>query len=237
MYYDDFYEEPSEFELQVNEFKESLRLAVKKQYQDEMNRLRSENNELQETKNNFNAIKRQYEDKLRELATEKQHIERNAKRMVLKDLFGEMNMILHRVTTITVYSSKCTNCDADRKIPYESPSGKQLRENCACGEGRVKYVSLPYHCTEFRVNAHRKSEEAPLLMWYKPYREYSKDYDGYTFDSSDLVRKVYHGDLNFETIRKDNSYHAYFRDEVDCVKYCNWLNAENGITEDMKAEK
>lgn len=45
--YDDFYDEPSEFQIQIAEFKQSLMESVKQEFLDEMERLKTENRELQ----------------------------------------------------------------------------------------------------------------------------------------------------------------------------------------------
>ena len=60
---DDFYNEPSEFDMQVEEFKESLAKAVKSEFLEEMERLKKENRNLREIKENFEQIKRDYERK------------------------------------------------------------------------------------------------------------------------------------------------------------------------------
>lgn len=52
MMWDDFYE-PSEFDQQVEEWKEALKKSVKKEYMDEMERLRRENAELMDIKKNW----------------------------------------------------------------------------------------------------------------------------------------------------------------------------------------
>ena len=47
-YDDDFYNEPSEFDMLVGEFKESLMKSVKESYVKEMEQLKKENEELKE---------------------------------------------------------------------------------------------------------------------------------------------------------------------------------------------
>lgn len=232
--YEDYYSEPSEFEQQIDEFKESLMKVVKEEHQNEINRLRKENEDLQETKKNFNSIKKDYESKIRELENEKQKLESNAKRMRLEELFeGEFNVILYRPYDKTMYHQKCNKCDDDRKVKFSSPSGKEYKEDCNCAKGFRKYSPSPYYCSEFRVNRRRDKGELPLLMWYKKYNDYSSDYDGYTYDSSDLIKTIYSEDMDYETIKKEYSYSIYFKSEVDCQKYCDWLNEQNGITDDM----
>lgn len=57
-YYDnDFYNEPSEFEEQIDQLKESLMNAVRDEHKAEVERLRKENAELQEVKRAFETIK------------------------------------------------------------------------------------------------------------------------------------------------------------------------------------
>ena len=46
-YYDDFYNEPSEFDEKMEELKESLAGAVKSEFLEEMERLKKENKKLQ----------------------------------------------------------------------------------------------------------------------------------------------------------------------------------------------
>ena len=62
--YDEFYDEPSEFDIQIEEWKDTLRECVKKEYKEEMERLRKENAELLD-------IKKNWQEKIRELETEK----------------------------------------------------------------------------------------------------------------------------------------------------------------------
>lgn len=236
--YEDYYGEPSEFEQQIDEFKNSLFSAVKKEHQDKMNKLEKENQELQEVKKNWKAVESEYKSKIRELENEKSKLELNAKRMRLEELFeGEFNTILYKPYDKYVYAKKCNVCDEDRKIKFLSPSGKEMKEDCECVKPYRKYEPKPYYCSEFRVNRRREKGEMPLLMWYKKYKDYDSDYDGYTYDSSDLVKKIYSPDMDFETIFKDDHYNIYFRNEEDCQKYCDWLNKKNGIIDDMTTEK
>lgn len=203
-----------------------------------MEQLVKENNELQEVKKNWQSLENEYKSKIRELENEKSKLELNAKRMRLEELFeGEFNTILYSADYIYVYAGKCNKCDDDRKINFLSPLGKEMKEDCECSKAYRKYTVKPYYCTEFRVNRYRKDDEMPLLMWYKRYRDYSSDYDGYTYDSSDLVKNIYSPDMNYETIFNDYKHSIYFRNEADCQNYCEWLNDKNRITDDMIDDK
>lgn len=123
--FDDYYEQ-SEFEQQVEEFKDSLRRSVKQETQELIERLKKENEELRGVRDNWEEIKRGYEAKQRELQNEIYHCKQNATRMRLDQLFEAcgMNVILFRPSSFSVYKPKCDNCDDDRYIHYKSPSGK-----------------------------------------------------------------------------------------------------------------
>lgn len=234
-YYDweDYYE-PSEFDEMVEEFKTCLRDSVKQEIQDDIQRLKKENEEFQNVKNNWNSLEKEYKNKLRELENEIYKCKQNAARMRLKELFEEsgMNVILFKPTTKYVYKPKCDKCDKDRYIHFKSPSGKDYKELCSCAKGYNKSIPWAYYCSEFRVNNYGYKKEHPLLMWYKPYRDYSSDYDGYTYDGSSKCDFVYN-DEPFDFISDEYNTCVYFRDEKKCQEYCDYLNKHRGITDDM----
>ena len=102
--FDDYYE-PSEFEQQVEEFKDSLRRSVKQETQELIDRLRKENEELRSVRDNWEEVKRSYEKKQRELQNEIYTCKQNASRMRLEQLFEEcgMNVILYSPYSYSVY--------------------------------------------------------------------------------------------------------------------------------------
>ena len=71
MYYDDFYNEPSEFEQQIYEFKQALVKAVKEEYQEELETLRKENAELADFKSKKDELERAHREALREFEKKK----------------------------------------------------------------------------------------------------------------------------------------------------------------------
>ena len=62
--YDDFYNEPSEFEEQIEEFKQSLMDSVKEEFTDEMELLRKENKRLQDIKFRMREIEAEHQKKI-----------------------------------------------------------------------------------------------------------------------------------------------------------------------------
>lgn len=64
-YWDDGdYFEPSEFDEKIEELKNELRESVKKEINDEIEKLRKENKELQGIKRNFESVKKDFERKM-----------------------------------------------------------------------------------------------------------------------------------------------------------------------------
>lgn len=63
MMYDDYYDELSEFDMQVEEFKDSLKKAVKEEYQEKMKQLEAENARLQNIKKNWDKKVRELDQK------------------------------------------------------------------------------------------------------------------------------------------------------------------------------
>ena len=81
---DEFYNEPSEFDMQVDQFKQTLMNMVKDEYKEEMFRLAKENEELQQVKADFDQIKQSYQQKERELERVKVGLKNEVRRERLK---------------------------------------------------------------------------------------------------------------------------------------------------------
>jgi len=115
-YFDDeFFYEPSEFEMQIAELKTALVSAVKKEFLDEMDTLRKENESLREFRDNkeiydleLEQLKDQYERKMRDA-------EREANKKKLKDLLALFSVTGYRVAHELKREPKCDKCDEYRK--------------------------------------------------------------------------------------------------------------------------
>ena len=121
--WDDYYDEYSEFDMMVEEFKNSLKKSVKEDTQKLIEKLKKENEELRGVRDNWDKVKREYENKKRELQSEMYNCKQNAARMRLEQLFEAcgMNVILYKPSSFAVYGTKCEKCDDDRYIHYSSP--------------------------------------------------------------------------------------------------------------------
>ena len=109
MYYDeDFYNEPSEYDQMVEEFRDSLMKSVKQDFLDRMKRLEKENAELREVKENWEFMKRSYEQKNRELAYKLEQERQTMRRERLAQLFEQcgMNVVLFKPKTSSFQMDK-----------------------------------------------------------------------------------------------------------------------------------
>lgn len=210
MWDDEFYVEPSEFEMQVDELKQSLMNSVKEEYKAEMDRLRKENEELQSVKVRMDEIKREHKKSLCELSEAK----RDALNIVRREKLSKLLECLY-VRVYVPYSyreelPKCDKCNERRLIEFKSPSGKQMTEDCSCKAGDKKYRVEEKVCVEFASN------DGKVSAWYKP-----SDYkDSDHMVSSDYMEKLY-DEVPFEKIK--NYWVAFFLNKDKCQAYCDWL--------------
>jgi hypothetical protein len=215
MYYEDeFYNEPSEFDLKVEEFKTSLLASVKEDYVAEMERLKEENAQLQEVKENFEEIKREYEKKKHQLEFERKDLNNKLRRERMVDLLSEHKIILYRAYSKRELPPKCDKCDNRRKVEYVSPLGRKTSEDCLCKEGKTVYCPFEFIRYEFRLNRDKNG----VTAWYK---QYSDDQDGLTWDTSTHADRIYTPDMNYEDIKQ---YTTFFKTKEECQSYCDWLN-------------
>ncbi|OMD19984.1 hypothetical protein BJP48_31500 [Paenibacillus odorifer] len=212
-YYDnDFYNEPSEFEQQVDELKESLSNAVKDEFKAEMERLRKEIAELQGVKKDLAQIKRDYDQKAQQLELERSVVRQEIRRERLSSLMKDFEVILYTPNSNRKSGPKCDKCDKSRKIPYKTPLGKSVTEDCDCNNNITYFEPRENVCSSF------SSSDGEFRAWYKPY-DSTEDY--FTYDSSDLAKFIYSGE-KFEDL-KEHHWRIYFRTKEDCQSYCDWL--------------
>ena len=217
-YYDEeFYNEPSEFEIQVDEFKSSLLKSVKNDFIAEMDRLKKENEELQVIKANFEEIKSEYKKKEYDLALERKSLESKVRRERLSSLMQDFEVVMYRVNSKNEKLPKCDKCDDHRKIKYKTPLGNDAYENCDCSIGKTVFYPHEHICSEFRINENNNR----IIAWYKMKTDNGRDYA--VWDSSTFAKTIYNEDMKFENI---NKYDTFFKSEEECQKYCDYLNAE-----------
>lgn len=225
--YDDYFGEPNEFEMQIEEFKDALRNAIKDEIKGRIANLERELAELKEFRDERFKFIREYEAKIREAQKEASDAKRFAKeseekwkKARLHQLLGDYLTIGWKVDYKWEYGEKCDKCDDDRKIHFTSPQGKEYTEDCQCAKRYYKY--FPQEATLSRICVRKKNfswDDKGETDFYNRYYTVERK-DGDEYDRYESAADVYiSSDIDFEKV---NSYHAVFLNEDDCKKYCDW---------------
>ena len=211
-YYDSWFEEnwceePREEEMALIE---AIKENVKQDIKQEMERLRKENAELQQYKQErqeVERIKNFYESRLQ---TEVEAYKRELRTAKIKELFGDYIVIGWGVKQKITLPPKCDKCGEGRYIHFKSPSGRDLKEPCQCAKGKKEYLPLDLHLIRIRqdnlFNGKRR-----IWNYYAPSVHDSDDY-------RDVFDWVYKG----EPFEKINEWNVVFLDKETCEKYCEW---------------
>ena len=232
MYYeDDYWAEPSEFERQIEEFKDTLRNAVRDEIKEKIESLEKELAELKEFRDEKNKFIKEYEAKIREVQREASATIRAAKeseekwkKARLYQLLGDYLTVGWKVGSSWEYGEKCDKCDDNRQIHFASPQGKEYKEDCQCAKKYYKY--FPKEATLSRICVRKKNfnwNDKGETDFYNRYYTVTDDddYDRYEI-SSDIYTS---SDIDYEKV---NDYRAIFLNEEDCKKYCDW-KTEQGL--------
>lgn len=222
---ENFYE-PSEYDMMVEEFKDTLRKSVTKEWIDRMNKLEKENNELQEIKKNFEAIKKDYEQKKQQCEREKEMVirdaEQNAKRMRLKELLQDVQKSYWKPSPRYVYTKKCNKCNKNRKITFKSPNGKTLSEDCQCLKSAFAYLPI---CEVIYKISLKDGYNKTANIFFTEKR--STDDDNYYVSTEYYGSKtIVKDDVDFATLDIDHNKDLYFVSEEKCQEFCDWYNKE-----------
>ncbi|MFC7559933.1 hypothetical protein ACFQY3_14770 [Paenibacillus farraposensis] len=138
----DFWDEPSEFEQQVDEWKEALMNSMKEGHKQEIARLQKENGELRLVKSQLENMKLEHRQKLHELDLQKQDLERKVRRERLDTLMEDFILELWVPESDYKLGEKCDKCDDNRRFHYKTPMGRDDSETCGCA------VKIPYYKPE-----------------------------------------------------------------------------------------
>lgn len=206
-YYDSWFEEnwceePREEETALIEaIKESVRQDIKT----EMERLRKENAELQQYKQErqeVENIKKWYESRLQ---TEVETYKRELRTAKIKELFGDYIVTGWGIEQKITLPPKCDKCDKNRYVHFKSPSGKDLTEPCECAKG--KKVFYPEKLELVRIYQGRES----IFRYYAPLKTNDDDF-------RDKRDSIYNG----EPFDQVGLWSIVFLDKETCEKYCAW---------------
>lgn len=214
MYDELFYDELSEFEIQIEEWKDTLRESVKKEYKEEMERLRKENAELYD-------IKKEWKERIAELDRKKSEMERTISEAEKKAKRARLNELLEPLCE-TAYGyeyeykyvrDKCDKCDEYGYFHYKSPQGHDAKELCDCR----KQICL-YHPVEAKVVrlAQYRNQKEPDIVFCFPRRKEPVDNDDIC-ETSEIYRGQEFKDINVWS-------GIIFLNKEDCERFCEYLN-------------
>lgn len=229
--YDDYWAEPSEFDQQIEEFKDSLRNSVKDEIKEKIVSLENELVKVKEFRDEKDKFIQECESKVREAKREAEVSIRTAKeseekwkKARLHQLLGDYLTVGWKVGNSWEYGEKCNKCDENRKIHFTSPQGKKYTEDCQCAKRYYKY--FPQEATLCKFYVRKKNfgwNDKGEIDFYNRYYtvvDYDDDYDRY--ESADHVYTS-SDDIDYEKV---NSYNAVFLNEEDCQKFCDWKNKQ-----------
>lgn len=225
--YDDFYNEgPSDYELFMNDLKETLKKSIKDEFIKEMDRLRAENKKLQDIKENFEQIKLNYVHKEQELKAKEQDMERSLARKKITELttVADMKSQIFYIDDATVLLPKCDKCDENRLIHFKSPSGRDYTEPCPnCGTKFRKYLVKPVDTLKISFP---NDPQIKRVAYYLRHDNWGNDY---TYRLQD----IYRGSVEDFDLQANKSQVAFESKEL-AQEICNRLNKKYNVPEEVE---
>jgi len=212
--WEDYYE-PSEFDILMDGFKDSIRENVKQEIKEKIERLEKENAELRDVKEKWEDVKRYHEEAICELKREKERVRKELESKKINELLESLAFMAYRPLANTEVGPKCDKCDENRRIYFTSPMGRKMSEDCICAARKVTYAPSEEALFRFYV---RSSGQVST-------RYFTRKEDG-DWDSYDYCGTVY-SELP-DDLEKITPFRAVFMNLSDCEKYCDYLNNKKG---------
>lgn len=229
--YEDFYNEgPSEYELFMNDLKETLKKSIKDEFIKEMDRLRAENKRLQDVKENFEKIKLDYAHKEQELKAREQDMEKNLARKKIMELatIADMKAQIYYIDDDTAYLPKCDKCDENRLIHFKSPTGKDCTEPCPdCGTTYHKYYVKPVDTMKILF------PNDPAIRRVAYYLRHDRWGETYSYDLQDIYRG---SAADYDTSSGYKMHHTAFESKELAQKICDRINKDRNIPENAEVK-
>ncbi len=219
-YYDDYYE-PSAAEEAMDEITNILKQSIKKEIMDELEKLRKENAELRE----FRDEKRNYEYKLAELKRDCERkieeAEKQAKKTRIHELLGDNITVGYAVHIHNERPPKCDKCDHNRRVKFISPLGREMSEDCTCAKYTTTYSVEEVELVKFVISKQGGWPDKERLVKYYQHAKCTYN-DQETYNEYDDISDIYKD----EPFEKVNRYRTVFLDKDKCQEYCDWLNEQ-----------
>lgn len=230
MYEDFFNEGPSDYELFMNDLKETLKKSIKDEFIKEMDKLRAENKKLQNVKENFEKIKLDYAHKEQELKAREQDMEKNLARKKIMELatIADMKAQIYYIDDDTAYLPKCDKCDENRLIHFKSPTGKDCTEPCPdCGTTYHKYYVKPVDTMKILF------PNDPAIRRVAYYLRHDHWGETYSYDLQDIYRG---SAADYDASDGYKMHHTAFESKELAQEICDRINKERGIPENAEVK-
>lgn len=171
--YDEFYENTTPFDEEIEAFKDHLRQAVKEETQKELDRLRAENRDMTDRLANLTGLERAAKEMVRRYEQKLHNAEVTARHTVQKEGLRKLLELLreprYRVDRSWELGPKCGKCDEGRRLRYTTPRGNEAFESCECASRNGNWT-----VEEMLVHEVAKRSSG-LLAWYHPASSYFND--------------------------------------------------------------
>lgn len=228
-YYDEDYIMEKAIKIQKRELIKEARQHLKKEVQEEIDKLKKENQALQDMKADYNAFKQ----KERELEMLKSKLEKDyqlkceslesdfARKQIediLRPVIGSLIKPMYSINRKTVLREKCPLCDDKRQYTLLTPDGEEHIVYCKCNSYKdVFSVEKPdYFQIYMKVDkdSHQKDLASTLIM---------RHIDPYGYEIYNEVKNIVE---KFDENNPPKHYsNALFSSEEEAQKYCDYLNS------------
>lgn len=220
--YCDFYDNFSEFDIEINEFKNRLKNSVKSEFLEKMRLLEEENKQLQDIRVNWAKLQREVDIEKNKLEQERYSAKQEAKKARLGELFSEHELILYKPQIEYKKRDKCNNCDNQRYLHFKTPNGKDVAFPCDCSQDARFYVPEPMVVYEFSLGS--GSNNNIFNLYYKQANKdmFYTEHCDYLFGESESCANanIVRDNSDFENV----AYKALFISQELCQEYCDWKN-------------
>lgn len=220
MYFEEEYYEPEEIEFIMDEYKERLSKILKDSAKEEIESILKRNDILNKENETLRDKVKSIERRERDLKFKEETLERDIRRKYFSEIMKDFNTVLYSSKSNSRYIKKCDKCDDHRNLHFKTPLGNDATEYCLCKKSVYIYAPVEHLCTAFKVNR----RDGGVFMWYKRNEEKSED-EYFSYGGSDVLKTIWNESMNYN----DSLCHPgiYFKTEMDCQKYCDWLNERN----------
>lgn len=221
--YEDYFYEPSENDIVMQEVGDIIKKMVRKDLTDELERLRKENAELRQYRDEHNSYERKVRDLEYKCALAIENAQKEAKRARLHELLGDNLAVGYMIASNNKRKPKCDKCDEYRRIHYKTPMGRDAIESCECDDYERFYEVKETELIQIHIRKTNGWNTQENI--YKYYRHVRNTYDDKADENDyDYVTIVYNGQ-SFENI-KNSYYGTVFLNKDECQEFCDWMNKQ-----------